>query len=70
MLYFFLISQVCTATDVNSGIGFLPCPNDCTHPTQGTCNIITGVCTCEEGYKGNNCAGKSNQIWNQYCPAL
>ena len=39
-------------TDIN-----LPCPDDCTDPNQGTCDTTTGICTCYDGYTGNNCAG-------------
>ena len=34
------------------------CPDDCTDPTQGTCDSSTGVCTCLTGFTGANCAGK------------
>ena len=48
---------MCTATDDNGGT-VLNCPDYCTHPTQGTCNILTGICNCKKGYTGDNCAGK------------
>ena len=34
------------------------CPDDCTDSSQGTCDISTGTCSCEQGFDGNNCAGK------------
>ena len=32
------------------------CPDDCSG--QGTCDASTGVCTCNTGFTGANCAGK------------
>ena len=31
------------------------CPDDCTNPSQGTCDISTGQCSCEPGFVGDNC---------------
>ncbi|KAN0036691.1 hypothetical protein ACTFIV_001998 [Dictyostelium citrinum] len=33
------------------------CPNDCgSSSSMGTCNKVTGECTCAEGYKGFDCS--------------
>ena len=32
------------------------CPNDCSG--QGTCDASNGVCNCEVGLAGDNCAGQ------------
>ena len=36
------------------------CPDDCSN--QGTCDASNGVCNCEVGLSGDNCAGQSKQI--------
>ena len=46
----------------------LACPDDCTDPSQGTCDTSTGVCTCMTGFTGANCIGKTliledSQTW-------
>ena len=33
------------------------CPDDCTNPQQGTCDVSTGTCSCVLGFGGENCAG-------------
>ena len=33
------------------------CPDNCTDTSQGTCNLLDG-CICENGFTGDNCAGK------------
>ena len=39
------------------------CPDNCTDPSQGTCtDILSGICTCENGFTGENCAGKSKNL--------
>ena len=40
------------------------CPgDDDTCSGQGTCNEATGTCTCNAGFEGNACEGKSqNQV--------
>ena len=35
-----------------------PCPENCTDPSQGTCNTKTGICNCMKGYSGPECVGK------------
>ena len=35
------------------------CPEDGTCSGQGTCNEATGTCTCNAGFEGNACEGKS-----------
>ena len=37
------------------------CPDDCSG--QGTCDASTGVCTCNTGFTGANCAGKKKRFW-------
>ena len=32
------------------------CPNWCSGPCQGTCNLATGQCTCRPGFGGNDCS--------------
>ena len=36
------------------------CPDDCTDPSQGTCDITTGQCSCELGFVGDNCGLAGN----------
>lgn len=36
----------------------ISCPDDCTSPSQGTCDRTTGVCTCEFEFTGSNCADR------------
>ena len=39
------------------------CPDNCTDPSQGTCtDYLNGTCTCENGFTGDNCAGKLEKI--------
>ena len=46
------------------------CPDNCSG--QGTCDATTGVCTCNAGFTGANCAGKkitsrAGYFWNFVC---
>ena len=45
----------------NKAIMAFTCPDDCTDPSQGTCDLSSGICTCENGFTGDNCAGKLKQ---------
>ena len=40
----------------------IQCPDDCTDPSVGTCDLSSGICTCENGFTGENCAGKSKNL--------
>ena len=44
------------------------CPDDCSN--QGTCDASSGVCNCEVGFAGDNCAGQSKQIFYSLDQAL
>ncbi|KAM9959033.1 hypothetical protein ACTFIR_000084 [Dictyostelium discoideum] len=39
-----------------------PCPNDCTSPSNGVCNISKGVCECINGYGGVSCQEKQHFV--------
>jgi len=43
----------CPTTTTTAGI---PCPDDCTDDSHGSCDLATGTCTCVLGFKGDNCA--------------
>ena len=34
------------------------CPDDCTSPDQGDCDLKTGMCNCKNGFTCDNCAGE------------
>ena len=38
----------------------IQCPDDCSD--KGTCDARSGICSCEAGFSGDNCAGQSKQI--------
>ena len=53
----------CPAAWVNSEDSIdLPCPDDCTDPSQGTCNTSTGFCECEDEFLGDSCAGNEHSF--------
>ena len=45
-------------------LGFT-CPDDCTISSQGTCDTLTGTCTCLAGFLGDNCAGIAYITWDK-----
>ena len=34
------------------------CPDQCTNEEQGTCDTVTGMCSCHEGWTGLTCSAK------------
>ena len=36
----------------------ISCPDDCTSPDQGDCDMKTGTCNCKNGFTCDNCAGE------------
>ena len=70
--HFFSMSKyLFTNSETNSGNNKLnnlttffierTCPGNCTDPSQGTCNSITGVCKCKQGYSGEECNSKYSE---------
>ena len=43
----------------------IPCPDDCTDDSHGSCDLATGTCTCVLGFKGDTCAGTICAIKHQ-----
>lgn len=42
------------------------CPKDCSR--HGTCDFVTGVCTCHDKYwYGVDCSKRTCQEWDEYC---
>ncbi|KAN0009145.1 hypothetical protein ACTFIU_006418 [Dictyostelium citrinum] len=39
-----------------------PCPNDCTSPSNGICNLLTSVCECLNDYGGESCKEKQHYV--------
>ncbi|KAN0030787.1 hypothetical protein ACTA71_009432 [Dictyostelium dimigraforme] len=39
-----------------------PCPNNCTSPSNGVCNLLTSVCQCFNGYGGESCIDKQHYV--------
>ena len=46
-----VVPSICDFTDRT-------CPNDCTNPSQGTCDSTTGICDCKNGFGGIDCDSK------------
>ena len=36
----------------------ITCPDDCTSPDQGDCDLKTGTCNCKNGFTCDNCGGE------------
>ena len=36
----------------------MKCPNDGKCSNQGICDVLTGNCSCHEGFQGDTCQGK------------
>ena len=35
----------------------MQCPGDGSCSAQGTCDVLTGTCSCNEGFQGDMCQG-------------
>ena len=35
----------------------MKCPGDGSCSAQGTCDVLTGTCSCNEGFQGDMCQG-------------
>ena len=57
LLYVFRINQIWKASNTTCSKYFPVCPEQCTDPAHGTCDITTGICNCVDGFTGDNCAG-------------
>ena len=39
------------------------CPGDGSCSNQGTCDVLTGLCSCDEGFQGKKCQGNIFLFW-------
>ena len=39
------------------------CPGDGSCSNQGTCDVLTGLCSCNEGFQGKKCQGNIFLSW-------